>query len=731
MKGMKKRLPHMVGLFLLLAGAVCYLYEPPALENLSRRAFDIFLNAQARPVQSGLVSIIDIDDASMAVYGQWPWPRHRLAALVDRLWTQGVAVVIFDIIFIEPDRTSPVELEKTWKQRWGAAVSVQGIDPEWQDHDQLFAKALRGGDVVLGCFLHGTDHPAGKLADGDPSFYRGCFFEKGMPERVWLPQADHVQAPLTTLAASASGQAFINTLPDRDNIIRTTPLVYAYGPGRLYPSLAMEAVRLYAQTPKAGIIYDNIGADGVQYIQVAGGKIPTDAHGRLTLNYRTTRFPSYPVSDLLENRVPPGALQDQIVFIGTSAAGLQDLVSTPRVPEFPGVEVHATAVDNMLAGDILREPRGIVVWILLGMLLGGIAIVLLVTRAPALVSFLIFALAQLLAAGVGYGLLRAKNLVTNPVETMLVWSVVFLGVTAVKYWQEERGRKRMRGMFGTMVSAEVLKYLESNPDSFSLNGQRTDATMFFSDVAGFTTLSEQLEPEQLAELLNRYLSPMTEIIMARGGYVDKYEGDAIMAEWGVPFPLENHAEQACLAALEQQEKLAELRQILKREYGYELHVRMGINSGTVTAGNMGSKNRFSYTVMGDAVNQASRFESGNKPYGTQIMIGETTRQSIGAQFEVRLLDLLVVKGKTRPIRVYELLARAGELPPDKAATVKGYEAALHLHWERRFDAALKKLDEVLQNGEDAPSEMLKQRIKMYKEQPPQEGWQGEFVNTDK
>ncbi len=728
---MKKRLPLKVGMFLLLAGAAVYLYEPPALENLSRRAFDVFLNAQAKPVQTSRISIIDIDDASMAVYGQWPWPRHLLAEIVEQLWAQGAAVAVFDVIFIEPDRTSPALLERAWKARWGDAVTVQGIDPEWRDHDARFAEALGGGDTVLGCFLHGTDAPAEQLPDGDRSFYRGCFYEKGMPERVWLPQADRVQAPLTALAARASGQAFINTLPDRDNIIRTTPLAYACGPGRIYPSLAMEAVRLYAQAPKAGIIYDDVGAEGVQYIQVAHGRIPTDAHGRLTLNYRTTRFPSHPVSDLLEGRIPPNTLLEQIVFIGTSAAGLQDLVSTPRLSEFPGVEVHATAADNMLAGDILRESRGMLVWTLLGMLLGGSVIILLVTRAPALVSFLIFALAQLLAAGLGYGLLRTRNLVVNPVETMLVWGVVFLGVTAVKYWQEERGRKRMRGMFGTMVSAKVLNYLESNPDSFSLSGQRTEATMFFSDVAGFTTLSEQLEPEQLADLLNRYLSPMTEIIMARGGYVDKYEGDAIMAEWGVPFPMDNHAEQACLAALEQQEKLAELQPVLKREYGHELHVRMGINSGTVTAGNMGSQNRFSYTVMGDAVNQAARFESGNKPYGTQIMIGETTREAIGARFEVRLLDILVVKGKTKPIRVYELLARAGELPADKAAAVKRYEEALQLHWERRFREALQKLDEGVRHDDDAPSEMLRRRIQGYLEQPPQKDWQGEFLNTGK
>ncbi|MBN2163825.1 MAG: adenylate/guanylate cyclase domain-containing protein [Pontiellaceae bacterium] len=728
---MKKRLPLIVGILLLLAGAFCYIYEPAILSDLSRRAFDIYLKKQAKPVQSDAVAIVDIDDASMEAYGQWPWPRYRLAELMEQLWARGAAVVVFDVIFVEPDRTSPEELKKEWQSIWGDGVSIRGIEPEWSDYDLLFAETLSVSNSVLGCFLHGSDEPVAQLAEGDESYFRGVFFEKGMPDRNWLPQADNVQAPITALAKRATGQAFINTIPDPDNIIRSTPLVLAYGPNRIYPSLSMEAIRLYAQAKKVGIIYDDEGADGVQYIQVFDGKIPTDGHGRLSLNYRSTRFPSFSVRDILEGHIPDDAFYDRIVFVGTSAAGLQDVVPTLLDPEFPGVEVHATAVDNMLAGDILREPVGMILWNLLGMVIGGIVLTLLVVYAPSLVSFLILMIAETGAAGLSYWLLKHKSLIANPVETMVVWSLVFLGVIAVKYWQEERGRQRMRGMFGTMVSKDVLKYLEDNPGSFSLKGERAEATMFFSDVAGFTTISESLPPEKLADLLNRYLSPMTQIIMDRGGYVDKYEGDAIMAEWGVPFPMENHAVEACLAALEQQEKLAELRDELKVEYGHELYVRMGINSGTVTAGNMGSENRFSYTVMGDAVNQAARFESGNKPYGTAIMIGETTREAIGDAFEVRLLDLLVVKGKTKPIRVYELLARKGELREDKTFAIECYGEALSLHWKRQFEEALDILAKGLERIDDPPSIMLKRRIEGYIEQPPDEHWQGEFVNTSK
>jgi adenylate cyclase len=728
---MKKHPPLFTGLILLIVGAVLYIYEPPFMRSLSRRTFDLFLEKNAAPVQTDTVAIIDIDDASLEEFGQWPWPRTRLAELVSKLWKNGAAVVVFDVIFIEPDRTSPSELSKDWKAEFNANVTISGLASNHWNFDLIFAQALAAGPSVLGCFLNGTATPLDELPSDEKSFYRGCFYEKGFTERTWLPQAGSSLQPLPELARSAAGIAFINTLPDPDNIIRSTPLVYAYGPGRIYPSLALEAIRLYAGARKVGIIYDPLGADGVRHIQIFDGVIPTDAHGRLAVNYRSTRFPYYSIRDVLQGNLSEGALRDKILFIGTSAAGLQDIRTTPIHTALPGVEIHATAVDNMLAGDILREPRWMFFANLLAILFGGFILTLLVVYTPALFSFLVMVVADVAVVGMSWWFLHVKNLVVPPAETIVAWGAVFTGVIAVKYWQEERGRKQVRGMFGTMVSPNVLQYLEQNPGSFSLTGARAEATMFFSDVAGFTTISESLEPPELAELLNRYLSPMTDIIMARGGYVDKYEGDAIMAEWGVPFPAEDHAAQACYAALEQQAKLAELRDQLEKEFGHRLTVRMGINTGTVTAGNMGSEHRFQYTVMGDAVNQAARFESGSKPYGVGVMIGETTKEAVGDLFETRLLDLLVVKGKTKPIKVYELLARAGEMDADKARVVALYHEALELHWDRQFEEAIEKLDEALKIMEDPASKMLKKRILLYIKTPPEEGWSGAFVNTEK
>ena len=287
-------------------------------------------------------------------------------------------------------------------------------------------------------------------------------------------------------------------------------------------------------------------------------------------------------------------------------------------------------------------------------------------------------------------------------------------------------------MFQTYMSPKILKYLEDHPDAFSLSGEKREATMFFSDVANFTTISESLSAEELALVLNKYLSPMTEILMKYDGYVDKYEGDAIMCDFGVPMEDLDHAWKACFAAIDQQAALEVLRPQIKKDHGVDIFVRMGINSGVVSAGNMGSNQRFQYTVMGDAVNQASRFEGANKQYGTYMMIGEETYRRAQDKIEARILDRLVVKGKLKPITVYELLGRKGQVEPKMLQICAYFTEGINLYWNRQWDAAIAAFEKALAvKGEDKPSRVFIERCHIYQENPPGPDWQGEFVMETK
>mgnify|MGYP001616976062 CR=1 FL=1 len=467
----------------------------------------------------------------------------------------------------------------------------------------------------------------------------------------------------------------------------------------------------------------------------------TDANGRMLVNFRSfikggddrgiQSFPSYPAWKVLSPDFTNSCFSKKIVFIGTSAAGLKDRRATPlttdKDAEIAGVEVHGAIVDNILHGDILFQPSWSLGIDVVVIILMGLFLTLLVQRGRALLSFFTTAFVIAVVLGVSYCLFRWAYFVFVPVRLVTSIIIVYTVLTMLRFWQEESQKKHVRNMFGTMVSPEVLRYLENNPASFSLSGYKAEATMFFSDIAGFTTISEALPPGRLSDLLNRYLSPMTKIIMNRNGYVDKYEGDLIMAEWGVPFATDDHAVQGCLAAIEQQARLAELRPVLKQEFGHEIHVRMGINTGTVTAGNMGSDRRFQYTVIGDAVNLSRRLEPVNKDYDTRIIIGENTFERARAAIEARLLDRIVVVGKSKPVLIYELVGKKGDVPEQLVETIRSYEKALDLYWSQNWNEAIAVLEKILgATPSDGPSLALLQRARELRANPPGPDWSGAY-----
>ncbi|MBL7075976.1 MAG: adenylate/guanylate cyclase domain-containing protein [Kiritimatiellae bacterium] len=731
-----------IGSVITLLCLVIFVLGLDVVDAVSDKLYDALLRQVHEQPKSGRVAIVDLDEKSLEELGQWPWPRYLTARLTERILSGSPSVVAYDVVFAEPDRTSPEQLRIDLQRNLNLLVEVKGLPADMTDYDRLLAQALSGGKTILGCFMHASPTMVAEapddsdpLYDGSRLFLRGT---AGVNINEYLTQAKDITVPIPILRKSAE-TAFFNASVDADNVVRKNPLIWAFGPQRIYPSLALEAVRLDRGLSQSMIEYDD---GGVVQLRLRDVLIPCTKSGRLVVNYRTVHenprtglassFPSYSAADLLDGTVDSSVLSNKIVFVGTSAIGLRDLRATPLARLFPGVEVHATMVDNILAGDALSEPNWMDGAQFMAILVVGLFMTFLISRGCSWLSFLLTLLTLGLSMATAVVLLAHRQMVFVPAWTMLSTLLIYPVLTMIRFWQEEQQKQRVRNMFGTMVSRDVLRYLEANPESFSLRGERTEATVFFSDVAGFTTISEQMEPDRMTDLLNRYLTPMTDIILGHGGYVDKYEGDAVMAEWGVPFRADDHAAQACLAAIEQQERLAQLRPELKKEFGHELHVRMGINTGTVTAGNMGSDMRFSYTVMGDTVNFASRLEPTNKEYGTSILIGEATAKAAADVIEVRFLDKIVVQGKSKPVTVYELLGKRGTISDDTRKVASLYTEALHLHWERRWEDALDTLAEALGiDPDDGPSNTLRIRITGYRDDPPPEDWGGEYVRTTK
>ena len=573
---------------------------------------------------------------------------------------------------------------------------------------------------------------------------------------VYLPHANLVSQNFIDFISLA----FVNVRRDSDGIVRRIPLVLAtkyLSPidNKLHslflPSMSLMSCLKYwgASTKDVEIIFGK----HIKVSTPSGERvIPIDKYGRIQANFTFRPKDMNYISFAKVNEFGAGlskqgeeafdgeykkslafmrqALTNKIALVGLNFTGNSDIGPTAIDTNLSLVYVHAAAINSMLKEEYLTsisDTQAISITIVLFVLLGAASLLMSINGFS-----LIFIITEVTILGISFGGVYYSWHYVPTIYFVSYSFSIFLFVVLFRYFSEEKEKLKIRNMFSTMVSSSVLDYMEEHPESFSLTGSKMPATMMFSDVAGFTTISEGLTPEKLVLLLNKYLTPMTDIIQGLNGYVDKYEGDAIMAEWGVPFPNEKHATLACYACLDQQKKLDEIREDLYKEFGYQLTVRMGVNSGEVSAGNMGSVNRFSYTVMGDAVNLAARLEPTNKVYGTYIMIGENTYDLAKDDIEARLIDKVVVVGKKVAIRVYELLARKGELSEEKIKMVKHYEKGLELHEERKWDEAIAEFKKALEiEPEDQASKVMIERVEEYKVNPPGDDWQGEYVRKSK
>ena len=711
-----RRLTGPIGLALASVALVLLLHhlEIPLLDLIEWRTYDLRFRARGAVAPSPDVALAVVDEKSLEALGRWPWSRTRMAEVVDALSAAGARVIAFDIGFLEPEGPGP---------------------------DGALARAIARSPahVVLGYFFHtedqGRDSAAADALDSISYTALTVRYRGSDPDHLPLRDGHAPEANIPEIAEAAEGAGYFTLVPDEDGVVRRMPLVMGAG-GDAYPSVALEAAWYALGRPPIVVDVAQTGDQNVVTgIRLGERVLPTDARGEVLLSYAgpAGTIPNLSIADILSGAIPPDRLRDKVVIVGVTATGVFDLRTTPVGNVYPGAEVQATALDNVLTNRFMARPGWASIADQLAIVALGALTALLVAHLGA-VSGLLAAV----AIAAGYVALTTYLFVSRGLWLGVTYPVLALGttytaLTARAYLSEQRERRKVAGAFGQYVSPVVIEHMLADPEKLKLGGEERVLTVLFSDLVGFTTAAEQLRPQQTIELLSEYYARMTERIYACEGMLKEYVGDELMAIFGAPVEQPDHAVRACRAALE----LRTAREALSREWVQRgsppIRARTGVNTGLMLVGNVGSKYRFSYGVVGDAVNLGSRLEGLNKLYGTEILIGEQTAALIGDAFRLREMDRVRAVGKRVAIGVYELLSEAGAtLDPEREKALDHYAAGLAAYRERRFDAALVELEAALALAPgDGPSRTLAERCRTYRAAPPAPDWDGVYEAISK
>ncbi|SAK63037.1 periplasmic sensor signal transduction histidine kinase [Caballeronia temeraria] len=638
-----------------LAGHALSRYDIRFIDSLDAMIHDAKVRLFMPRTTDARIAILDIDEKSLAELGRWPWDRARMAALVDTLFSrEHIAVLGFDMVFAEPDASSglPVLDELARGALANDAAYRQALDAlaPRLDYDQRFADALAGHPVVLGFYFSNQDASSGAIPS--PLMSERAFGTHPLTLFDWTSYGGNLPA----LQQAARRAGYFNPVIDFDGSVRRVPLITAYRDG-VYGALSLEVVRALFGDASVTPLFDDAAGPltGLALTTPRGTRtIPVDANGAALVPYRggTGSFPYYSVADVLAKRIPQNALAGKIALIGTTAPGLMDQRTTPVGEVYPGVEVNANLIAGMLDGTIRFEPPFASAWQTSMLALAGLAMIFLWPwRLPARATLLSAMLFALIVAADLFAFARLRW--SFPVATLLL-AVLALYVLNMSYgyFVEARAKRHFAALFGQYVPPELVEEMSRHPEDYSMAGRRAELTVLFCDVLGFTAIAETLEPEALARLMNEYLGTMTEVIRAHRGTLDKYIGDAIMGFWGAPVDDADHARNAVAAALGMRAALIELNRTLTARGWPTLWIGIGINTGPMTVGDMGSHVRKAYTVMGDAVNVAARLEGLTRRFDIDIIVGEATREQV-TDIVFREIDRVRVKGRVAPIAVFE------------------------------------------------------------------------------
>ena len=720
----------------ILTVLVLYLLSVPILDLIELKSYDLRFVSRGHLTPSPAIVLAVIDEKSLDNEGRWPWPRSKMARLVEILSNAGAKVIGFDIGFLEPERESGRNVP-------GEQSRIGGASGGYSKSDMDLAKAIANSQakVVLGYFFHMSSKSLDyelpsqeielRLKQIQSSMYPQLVYDGKPPSSSPFVTAYAPEINLEIFNNAAQSSGFFNMIADRDGVLRWMPLLIRCGDG-LFPPLSILCVWHYLDHPPLVV---KAAMDGVEGVQIGERFIATNERGKALINFLgpPKTFPHYSITDILSGHTPPEGFRGKIVLIGSTAMGIYDERNTPFTPVFPGLEVHASVIDNImnqrfLMRDNVAKATDLVAIILLGTVLG-----IALPRLNALRG-------TLFAAGVftayilfGYWMFASQRTWLNLTYPLLVIVLTYVALTVYHYLTEERERKRIRATFSHYVSDVVIEEMLKDPTRLTLGGEEKVLTVLFSDLAGFTTYTEQLRPQEMVSILSDYFKEMTEQVFAHKGTLKEYVADELMAIFGAPLEFSDHAEQACAAALAMRDRLRELREQWREIGRPALRARTGINSGPMLVGNLGSPYRFAYGVLGDDVNLGSRLEGLNKVYGTEILIGENTATLVGDSFKLRELDMVRVKGKKKPVRVYELLERGeASLSIEQEEGYGLYKRGLEAYRLKRWEEALMLFQEVLSFlPEDGPSKTMMERCRIFLDTPPQREWDGVFDQLTK
>ena len=717
-----------LALLLLIGLAALRLADPILVQELRVRVFDFFQVLHPREATQRPVVIVDIDEKSLNSLGQWPWPRTRIADIITRLTQMGALVVAFDVVFPEPDRMSPGIAADTFRDLDDATRAKLRTLPS---NDAILADAFRKSRVVLGEL--GLPFAVAQTGALPPI----GIATMGGDARPFLLHFPGLLRNVPVLEQAASGRGLFTIRPERDGIVRRVPVVMQ-AQGAIMPSLTLEMLRVVSGSNTVLIRSDRAG---VQSAAVPGFVIPTDRNGQLWIHFAPHDKARYVSAvDILEGRAPADSVAQRLVLIGTSAVGLLDSKTTPVDPLMPGVEVHAQVLENILTNSVLSSPNYAIGVELCAALLLGFVIIWLAPTLNPLLLLLVGATIVAISMGASWYFYVQNRLLFDFTYPLLSSVLVYLTLVFSNYISEEAQRRRIRSAFGQYLSPALVEQLAQSPDKLVLGGEDREMSILFSDVRGFTTISELYkdDPQGLTSLMNSFLTPLTNAIIEHKGTIDKYMGDAVMAFWNAPLDDANHEINACEAALEMLRRVEMLntqREQQAKESGQRfipIKVGVGINTGRCVVGNMGSDLRFNYSVLGDPVNLASRLEGQSKNYGLPIILGSRTATAIGEKFAVLELDCITVKGKTEPELVYTVLGRSDVADSDRFGQLRqNVNDMLTRFRQQDFSGATQAIERCRKFGDGFGLSYLfdiySERIRVFEENPPPTDWNGVFV----